>query len=799
MRLLLWLSIIVFISSLFWQRLLNNNEVIFCSVLFIHLMLIPRLRILAVIPFFAVYFSLYTSLALTGSFFAFQPVTNFPFSNSAPLHASVDGLNHSIVVQIKSLISEQNKGYFRAKLVELDGHHLNYAPLLEMRWYAPTVKVQEDEKHLFKVRFKPIYGRANPAGFDQQKYKYSEHIAYQAIIKSHIGQQNSAFSLRAYLYERVLSISDSLNNQGAILALSFADKSLITAAQKALIRQLGISHLFAISGLHISLFFSCVYLCVAYFTQRFFPKKYLGWFSWRFAILAALLGAFLYAYLAGFSLPTQRAFLMLLVAVFILSMKRKCSLIDLLGFTLFVILLWDPLSLLSLSLWLSYFAVCVILIVLWCFPQFKRLEVKKGDIFKFAKILHYFKFLLLIQFSLSLLMLPVQLLSFSSFSFLAPFINLVAVPLFSLLIIPITLLGVVFSVVYQPIALLLLTTADALISYFFIVFEQTKFAYLSFSYDHGLLLIFFVVLILVLYILLILKQVNTRLSYFFTFILLSSAILLLWLGKQNKPLEWQVEVLDIGQGLSVLIKSQGQSLLYDTGPRYPSGFTTAVVETLPYFHSIGIDRLDYLVVSHSDIDHAGGVDVINNAFLPEYIVVGEPLAPPALPNKKTILCRAGMKWSLGALSVKVLSPLTAGTNNNNNSCVLHIDDGTHSFLLTGDIEKKQELKLVAQYGGNLKSVLLLAPHHGSKYSSSEKFIKSVAPQWVIFSAGFMNQWGFPAAQVKLRYRDQGVRMVNSGLNGFIRFKITTENIIMQTYREDLAPYWYHHSFSLSYK
>ncbi|MFT6926013.1 MAG: competence protein ComEC [Psychromonas sp.] len=796
MRLLVWLSIIVFISSLFWPRLLDNNEIIFCSALFIGLMLIPRLRIVAVVPFIAVYFSLYTCLALTGSFFAFQPVTNFPFANSAPLQALVDGRNHSIVVQIKSLISDQNKGYFRAKLVELDGHHLNYAPLLEMRWYAPTLKVQENEKHLFKVRFKPVYGRANPAGFDQQKYKYSEHVAYQAVIKSHIKDQSSAFSLRVYLYERVSNLSNSLNNQGAILALSFADKSLITAAQKVLIQQLGISHLFAISGLHISLLFSCVYLCVAYFTERFFPKKYLGWFSWRFVSLSALLGAFLYAYLAGFSLPTQRAFLMLLFSVAILSMKRKCSLIDLLSLTLLAILLWDPLSLLSLSLWLSYIAVCLILIVLWHFPQFNHREAKNIEILGFTKIIHYFKFLVLIQFSLSLLMLPVQLLSFSSFSMLAPFINLLAVPLFSLLIIPITLTAVVFSVVYQPIALLLFTIADRLISYFFSAFEPATFAYLTFSYDQGSLFIFFVGLILVLYVLFKLQHVNARLSYFFTFILLTSLILLLWTEKQHKPHQWQVEVIDIGQGLSILVTSQGQSLLYDTGPRYPSGFTTAAVETLPYLRSIGINSLDYLLVSHSDIDHAGGVDVINNAFLPEYILLGEPLAPSALKNKKTLLCRAGMKWSLGALSVKVLSPLTAGTNNNNNSCVLRIDDGNYSLLLTGDIEKKQELKLVAKYGQALKSTLLLAPHHGSKYSSSETFIKTVAPQWVIFSAGFMNQWGFPATQVKLRYQDQNVRMVNSGLNGFIRFKITTENIIMQTYREDLAPYWYHHSFSL---
>ncbi len=153
-----------------------------------------------------------------------------------------------------------------------------------------------------------------------------------------------------------------------------------------------------------------------------------------------------------------------------------------------------------------------------------------------------------------------------------------------------------------------------------------------------------------------------------------------------------------------------------------------------------------------------------------------------------------MQWSLGALSVRVLSPATLTNNNNNNSCVLYITDGVHALLLTGDIDNKQEANLIEQYGLDLKSNLLLAAHHGSKYSSSAVFIKTVAPQWVIFSAGFMNQWGFPAEQVKLRYSEQNVRMVNSGLNGFVRFKITRENINMQTYREDLAPYWYHHSF-----
>ncbi|MGB5447199.1 MAG: DNA internalization-related competence protein ComEC/Rec2 [Psychromonas sp.] len=796
MRVLLWLSILVFISSLFWHKLLDNNEIIYASVIFIFFLFIPRLRLLAVIPFFAVYISLYAQLTLTGTLTTFPILPTSFFSNPQSLQASVDGQNHIIVAQIKSLISDKNSGYFSAKLVELDGHHLNYSPLLEMRWYAPTIKVQEGEEHVFKVSFKPVYGRANPAGFDRQKWKYSEHIAYQATIKQHIKRQSSAFSLRAALYEKVLSLSNSLTNQGAILALSFADKSLINPLQKSLIKELGIAHLFAISGLHISLFFSCIYLCAAYFIHSFLAKKYLGWFSWRLLNFSALLGAFLYAYLAGFSLPTQRAFLMLLFAVVILSMKRKCSLIDLLVLTLFMILLWDPLAVLSLSLWLSYFAVCVILIVLWHFPQFIKRKENKGSMTRLKKIKYYLTLLLLIQFSLTLLMLPVQLLGFSAFSLLAPLINLVAVPLFSLLIIPITLLAVLFAIIYPPIAGVLLIIADYLISCFFALFEPTTFAYLSFSDLQGLLLILFVMIILVSYILLKFNHVNVLLHAVFSCTLLVFVLLSLWSGKDNKSDEWWVEVIDIGQGLSVLVRSQGQTLLYDAGPRYPSGFTTAEVETVPYLHSIGINSLDYLVISHSDIDHAGGFDLLNRTFLPDLIILGEPIKFTAQYNKNSKLCRAGMRWSLGSLSVRVLSPLTTSTNNNNNSCVLRIDDGVHALLLTGDIDKKQEIKLTEKYRIDLQSNLLVAPHHGSKSSSSAVFIKTVDPQWVIFSAGFMNRWRFPAAQVKLRYAQQNVKMVNSGLNGFIRFKITKENINMQTYREDLAPYWYHHSFSL---
>jgi competence protein ComEC len=758
--------------------------------------MIPRLRILALIPFFAVYFSLYAQLTLTGSLPIATLQQDTSFLNSSSLQAVVDGKDHNIVVQVESLISSQNSGYFTAKLLELDDHHLNYSPLLEMRWYKPTIQVQLGEKHAFTVRFKPVYGRANPDGFDRQKWKYSQHIAYRAKIKAHLQPLISSFSIRAYLYQKMTTVTKSLNNNGILLALSFADKSLIKQPQKELIQKLGIAHLFAISGLHISLFFSFVYVLLHFLVNNLLPLRLLGWFSWRLLNISALMGAFLYTYLAGFSLPTQRAFLMLFFAVVVLSMKRKCSLLDLLSGTLFVILLWDPLSVLSLSLWFSFAAVSLILITLWYFPNIKKTVQQNDAISVFNKIKHYLKLLILIQFSLTLLMLPIQLFAFSSFTVLSALINFVAVPLFSLVIIPMTLFGVLFSLLYEPLAFVLLSAADKLIFYFFNLFAKTSNAYLFLSDYQGEILSFIIVTLIVIFIAHKQGLQNMKISALFIITLCCFIPWSVWNNNQKHTSNWWVEVFDVGQGLAVLVRSKGNTLLYDTGPRYPSGFTTANAEIVPYFFANGINKLDYLVISHSDIDHAGGTDMILEHFSPSIVLLGEPIESEKLLNYQTLQCLSGMQWQLGSLHIKALSPTKLTKNNNNNSCVLKISDGKTHLLLTGDIDKKQEAKLVDKYAGQLQSHLLIAPHHGSKYSSSKGFIKAVAPQWSIFTAGFMNQWGFPRNEVKLRYKEQGAQTLTTGINGFIRFNIQKDKIIQQTYREDLAGYWYHHTFSL---
>jgi len=778
----LLLSILVFISTLFWPQLLDKQQLLIFSCISVLILLVPKLRILAVIPITAVYITVYTSITLTG-----QPYASAQIVNKSSLATFVDGHDHNIVVQIVSLISSNNQGYFNAKLIELDDDHLNYSPLIKMRWYKPNVVLQAGQLHRFEVSFKPVYGRANPGGFDRQKWFYSEHIAYQATIKKHLLKVNISKSLRASFYEKVQKTTKDLTHQGLLLALSFADKSLISFEKKQHIRNIGISHLFAISGLHIGLLFSFTYILARCIYTRLLPVRYMGWTSLRLINITALfVGAWFYAYLAGFSLPTQRAFLMLFITVLIFSLKRKCSKTDLLLLVFFIVLIVDPLAILSLSLWLSFIAVAIIVSLLWLNPTRAIIKTEQQTSSVIKTVITYFKRLLYLQLGLTALMLPVQLVSFSGISWTTILVNLIAIPLFSLLIIPLVLVASLTTLIYQPLAFFLFQSSDLLITYFFKMTAFAKGSYQFFSVSDGRIVIVVCFMCAGLFIIHFHNKSQRQLSYLFSFVL--ACLLSLTLFKQDKS--WFVEVIDVGQGLSVLVRTQERALLYDTGASYPSGFNMVDSEISPYLITLGIKQLDYLVISHSDNDHAGGADHITQTVAISERWAGEPLNS-IHPFKQ---CKAGQNWQLGMLTVEVLSPQRVGKNNNNNSCVLFVSDGNTSLLLTGDIDKKQERKLLNSYADKINSTVLIVPHHGSRYSSSEAFIEGVNPQWAVFSAGFMNQWHFPAQEVLERYEKYAIKTANSGLSGFIRFQITPQAINMETFREDIAPYWYHHSF-----
>ena len=817
MRITIWLSIVTFISTLYWPQLLSASGMLCCVLVIFVFLCWPRWRYLTVIPLTALYFSSFVYMTfLGGSVALVNPnsiAQNKHLLNNNHHKSSVnfisdafDAKDNNITVRIKSLINTKNNGYFIARITAFNGQVCHYCPLIEMRWFRPVLQVQAGQIHQFKVRLKALQGNANPSGFDRQKWRYSQHIAYIASIKTHLNTIDPSLSLRAKLYKKVLQATDSMSQQGALIALIFADKSLMSVSNKKSIKELGIAHLFAISGLHIGLLFIFSFVIFNGLLKKLLPGRLLGWFSWR---LVNTLGFFVcigYGYISGFSLPTQRALLMLFLGILMLSSKRKVSLLDLLVLCFWFMLLFDPLAILSSSLWLSFVAMSSILVFMWSMHRTEHLNRQDLPWWKtlLQNTITFIKGLVLLQLVLTLFMLPIQLVNFSAISLFSLFINLIAIPLFSWFIIPLTLLGSLILLIIESLGVLLLSISNNLLDIFLDYASGLTLGYLSISDLTISLILSAGLCILLCLFLLIFKRffivsqtlLNIIIITFFSFIALRIAELK-WDGQNT----WQVEVFDVGQGLAVLVKSEGEVLLYDTGPSYSSHYAVADSTILPYLNARGITELDYLFVSHSDNDHAGGVFAIQDKLTIKNTYAGEA----ALMHREQIVkghsfrkfkqCLAGQSFRLGKLTLKVLSPSKVGKNNNDNSCVIKISDGHKSVLLTGDISKAVEQKLVnkntTNQEANLKADILIAPHHGSKTSSSLAFIKQVQPDWVVFSAGYKNRWRFPILSVVERYQLLNVEHLTTANTGFIRFNVENQHIDVKTYREDLASYWYH--------
>ena len=820
MRITIWLSIVVFVTSLFWPHLFNASGLLYCALSLFLLLCCSQWRYLAIVPLTLIYFNGYTYLQLLGVSSDFaesayntqdssvkeSSLGNFYQQRVSFLSNTVSEQDNTITIEVKSLINTKNNGYFLANVISIDNKPCLLCPLIEMRWFAPSFSVQAGQIHQFKVRIKALQGKGNPASFDRQKWRYSEHVAYIASIKEHLQTINSAISLRAYLYQKALLATESLSHQGAILALIFADKNLMTLQEKESIKKLGIAHLFAISGLHIGLMFAFAFVLASYFVKRFAPISLLGWRSWVIINTLAFSVCLFYGYISGFSLPTQRALLMLLVSLVVLSSKRKISLFDLLVLCFWGILVIDPLSILSSSLWLSFTAMSAILFFIWMMPRGDNNKLVVASYWQkwFQPFFTFVKWLFLLQLVLTLFMLPIQLTNFSAVSLFSLVINMIAIPLFSWVIIPLTLIGSVLLLLSTSLSSFLFSIADRLLHYFLYYSEFFLVGYLPLS-DIKIMLILSVFLAILLMLMVssltrffVFNKVIPRalIVFFMAFVV----IRMFELGWKEKH-AWQVEVFDIGQGLAVLIRSHGQTLLYDTGPSYPPYYAAADSDILPYLQARGIKQLDYLMVSHSDNDHAGGaMTVLNsikvlNAYAGEATLMNQRLSGKkfnATPKPFYQQCTTGQTLSLGKLTLTVLSPKQVEANNNNNSCVVKVSDGINSLLLTGDIKKEVEQMLINTIGRQvLKSDILMAAHHGSNTSSSSAFIKAVDPRWVVFSAGYKNRWHFPTSKVSKRYQAHGVKQITTGNSGFIRFNVENQHIEVKTFREDLAPYWYH--------
>ncbi|MDH3354481.1 MAG: DNA internalization-related competence protein ComEC/Rec2 [Chromatiales bacterium] len=485
----------------------------------------------------------------------------------------------------------------------------------------------------------------------------------------------------------------------------------------------------------------------------------------RVAALCAMIAALSYAALAGFSIPTQRALLMLLIAFGATILQRPVRPVQLFSFALIMVLLLDPFASLSVGFWLSFAAVALIFAGIHREPE--------------SWLVRYGK----LQWLLFLGLAPLLILFFGRMSLIAPVANLIAVPWVSLWVVPLTLLSVITLPLSNGLAQLLLTLAGS---------GMAGLTYLLNELNH---LVEPMTLTLANNWLLVPAAAGLALVLFYPrwprvfglFGILPAVLISL------TPLEEgaaRFTLLDVGQGLSAVVETRDHALVFDTGASYPSGFNYGEAVVIPYLRRRGKERVDTLIVSHGDNDHIGGAKSLYEQIVVSRIITS---VPQMMRWARVESCHRGEAWSWNGVQFEILHPpsLELPLSENNLSCVLKVTANGQSVLLTGDIEAPAEQLMVNEYGERLRSNILVAPHHGSKTSSSQPFIDRVAPEWVVFPVGYRNRYHFPDASVVRRYRESGAKRVNSFSEGAITFNLCEKcPLIAQSFRQQERRYWH---------
>ncbi|MBS0041869.1 DNA internalization-related competence protein ComEC/Rec2 [Shewanella sp. M16] len=655
---------------------------------------------------------------------------------------------------------------------------------LRLTWKDPP-EVDVGQVWLFTLTPKSIASVLNQGGYNEQKQLISQHVVGKGrVIEAQLLAVSP--SLRNDLISALTPELASLPQGDILLALLLGDKHLISQARWQALRQTGTGHLVAISGLHLSVVAAWVYACLLFGLSRLVSHQSRR--NMTFALVAAGIGAAFYAYLAGFGVSTQRALVMILLLMLLSLLKRFSTAWERLLFALFVVLLLDPLACLSAGFWLSFCALGVILYTLVIQPkEFTAVSTRRTRVG--AGLLQFWA----IQWRLSLGLGLLQGALFGGVSLHSLWMNILAVPWFSFVVIPLAMAGFIcwwFGTAFGFSWLGLLRLSDWSLSPYaqlLDISQQLPAHWLALS-DTILAFGLYALIGGVLW-----RYVPKNKNYTSWLSLLSllfiPALLFcitLWSPFQNN--RWAMHLLDVGQGLAVVIEKNGRGLVYDTGAAFGDDFSYAERVILPFLKAKGIQEIDYIVISHSDNDHAGGAPVLIEAY-PKALVITDVAGFSGQDCRPRLI-----QWQ--GLSLNLLSPPQALAGNNG-SCVIRIDDDRQSLLLTGDIEKQIETSLLSRaLSGEheLQSQVLVAPHHGSKTSSTEAFIDAVAPKLVLFPAGFANRWGFPKSTVVERYQQREIMGLTTGIEGQISVIFQQSEREVKTYRGDLAPFWYNSLF-----
>ena len=624
---------------------------------------------------------------------------------------------------------------------------------ISLNWYGkyPVLRVG-DVWHLI-VKLKNIHGFVNPGGFDYTRYMLQKNIRAKGYVKPSI--LNHLFASRWYLEpiarwrEYLAGIINKLLPHSPyrpmITALVVGQKSGLQATQWQVLQRTGTNHLLVIAGLHIGMVAGLVFFIFNYL-WRLNARLLLIVPAKQIAVIMSLFSAFFYSVLAGFSIPTQRALVMM--AIFTLAMIRRRYLPLGLGlaYALLSVLILHPLAILSFGFWLSFTAVGIIFYTISACLHLHGIWQIWGRL----------------QVALSVGLLPATLLFFQNASLIAPIANLIVIPIVGFLVVPFSLLAVFMHFISFTIshwllhlAVLFLTiawhilawlAAQPLLSWQQAVYSQWSLVAACFG------------------ILLLLAPRGFSMRYLGIFWCLP----LFFAKLQYLPLKTvKFTLLDVGQGLASVVQTAHHVLIFDTGAKFSDNFGMGTAVVVPFLRSQNIRKIDTLVISHGDNDHIGGAAAILKAMPVQQIMTS---VPERFMRQGVQLCLTGRHWQWDGVSFRFLYPNREHLHlDNNSSCVLRISVGQQHLLLTGDIEQPVEQFLLAHEAKFLPAQVLVAPHHGSKTSSSQAFLKQVQPRYVLYPVGYLNRFHFPSSSVVARYRAIGAQAFSTASSGAITF------------------------------
>jgi competence protein ComEC len=672
---------------------------------------------------------------------------------------------------------------------------------VSLAWYAPRAPREEPpqnppivhagERWTLTVRLKRPHGNVNPDGFDLEAWLLEHDLRATGYVRDDPGNVRvSAFAGRADDYvqrarerirERIARALPGAPYEGVLVALAIGDQRAIPEAQWRVFSKTGITHLVSISGLHVTVFAALAGACALALARRSaaltlrIPAR-------KVAALVGALVAFAYVLLAGAEVPAVRTLLMLVVAAFGLWLGRPGTAALVWLWSLVAVLVWDPWAGLAPGFWLSFGAVGLLL-----YAGSARLRAPAATGWR-ARLRESIRESAHAQWVVTLGLVPGTLALFQQVSLVSALANTIAIPVVTLGIVPLALFGIVIPIDAPWLV------AHAVLAALMRYLEWLAALPLAAWASHAPVGWTVAIAIAGLLWLLAPRGVPGRaLGAVWT---LPMALLLPPAVPAGGA---RIVVLDVGQGLAVLVATAHHALVYDTGPRFNETVDAGGRIVVPFLRAAGIAKLDALIVSHADSDHSGGALSILRAVpvgqLISSLPADHPIVAAAALTNHPARCAAGDHWEWDGVRFEILHPAAAAygeaaRKSNDLSCVLRVASEGGSVLLTGDIEAASEMEILARDATAAADVLVV-PHHGSRTSSTLAFIRGVSPRFAVIAAGYRNRFGHPRAEILARYARAGAARPRTDLQGAITLTLAAGKPIEAIgERERRRRYWY---------